>query len=225
MSVESVLRTIAEHWQEIAQVLDDDGRRRLEALAVAVSGGDRDELLDALADVCARSVPLLPDDHPLARELRGQLRFATGGATLTLPAAVLTAFAGIPGRVSRSVDGSDPDDGSGSDVEEARRRLLEVPALSAEEVRRAGQDPDSPDVIRLLDDVGQVRIPAFQFDADRTPISVVLSINHLLGSDEDPWGVADWWLGENAWLDAVPARLIGIVADGVLLGCAEAVLR
>ena len=31
----------------------------------------------------------------------------------------------------------------------------------------------------------------------------------LLDADDDPFGVADWWLGRNAWLEGVPADLIG----------------
>lgn len=46
----------------------------------------------------------------------------------------------------------------------------------------------------------------------------------LLDAAEDPWGVADWWLGANAWLGAVPAQLLGRVADDVLLDAARAVL-
>jgi len=36
--------------------------------------------------------------------------------------------------------------------------------------------------------------------------------------------VADWWLGRNAWLDAIPADLIGQVDDALLVRAARAEL-
>ena len=52
----------------------------------------------------------------------------------------------------------------------------------------------------------------------------MLTINRLLDADDDPFGVADWWLGRNAWLDAIPADLIGQVAAALLVRAARAEL-
>ncbi len=51
---------------------------------------------------------------------------------------------------------------------------------------------------------------------------MVVAVNRLLDADDDPWGVADWWLGANAWLDAVPARLLGTPGEHGLLAAARA---
>ncbi len=51
---------------------------------------------------------------------------------------------------------------------------------------------------------------------------MVLAVNRLLAARDDPWGVADWWLGGNAWLADVPAELLGEVDDEVLVRAARA---
>jgi hypothetical protein len=79
-------------------------------------------------------------------------------------------------------------------------------------------------LIRLERGDGVVQLPAFQFDAAGRPIQIVLTVNRLLGAEDDPWGAADWWLGPNAWLGAVPADLIGQVDENVLLATAKAVV-
>jgi hypothetical protein len=35
-------------------------------------------------------------------------------------------------------------------------------------------------------------------------------------------GPVDWWLGANAWLAAVPADVLGVVNDSVLIATAHA---
>ncbi len=56
--------------------------------------------------------------------------------------------------------------------------------------------------------------PAFQFDEHDRLLPIVAEINELLGAAEDPWGVADWWLSDDASLGARPVDLIaGIRAD------------
>jgi hypothetical protein len=102
--------------------------------------------------------------------------------------------------------------------------LLAAPALTAQQVRENGSDPDSDELIRLTAASGAVRLPAFQFGSDGRPIRVVVKINRLLQADEDPWGVADWWLGANAWLNAVPADLLGQIDDELLTLAARAEL-
>lgn len=56
--------------------------------------------------------------------------------------------------------------------------------------------------------------PAFQFDSEGALVPIVGEINALLGAREDPWGVADWWLGDEPALGARPADLVsGSPAD------------
>lgn len=52
--------------------------------------------------------------------------------------------------------------------------------------------------------------PAFQFDSRRRDIyPEVRAVNHRLGSDEDPWGVASWWVSQHSRLRARPVDLVG----------------
>lgn len=47
----------------------------------------------------------------------------------------------------------------------------------------------------------QFLYPAFQIDLDAGRVDpVVQRVNRLLGADEDPWGVASWWLSPGARL-------------------------
>ncbi|MEU6099112.1 DUF3168 domain-containing protein [Streptomyces flaveolus] len=106
----------------------------------------------------------------------------------------------------------------------ARDRVLEEPVLTAEELRDVfGVEPDEPELIRLRPSEGVEVLPAFQFDGEGRPRPLVLAVNGLLGAAGDPWGVADWWLGPNLWLDAVPATLLGAGLDDQLLAAARAV--
>ncbi|MFJ8694348.1 hypothetical protein [Streptomyces roseolilacinus] len=105
-----------------------------------------------------------------------------------------------------------------------RDRLLAVPALSEDAVRRRGGDPYASGLIRLRGAGGAVRLPRFQFSGGGLPWPVVLEVNALLGADEDPWGAADWWLAGNAWLAASPAALLGAGRDDDLVGAARALV-
>lgn len=83
-------------------------------------------------------------------------------------------------------------------------RLLAAPAINADDVRRRGVSPDDPDLIALDRDDGAVQYPSFQFAPDGGMWDVVRVINRYIWAREDPWGVADWWLGENTWLEGGP---------------------
>ncbi|MEU3661465.1 DUF3168 domain-containing protein [Streptomyces sp. NPDC032940] len=124
-----------------------------------------------------------------------------------------------------SLAGADavPDQEAGT-LRSARDRILEEPALTADDLRDVfGVDPAEPELIRLRPGEGPEVLPAFQFDGEGRPRPLVLTVNGLLGAAGDPWGVADWWLGPNLWLDAVPATLLGAGLDDQLLAAARAV--
>lgn len=93
-----------------------------------------------------------------------------------------------------------------------RTRLLAEPVVAG-----GRQHPDSG-LIWLEDG-----LPRFQFAPDSRVWPVVRTVNGILDADDDPWGVADWWLGRNAWLDAVPADLLGRDRDDDLVAAARAV--
>jgi hypothetical protein len=103
-------------------------------------------------------------------------------------------------------------------------RLLSAPAFSEDEVRDRGQDPWQQHLIRLPREDETVQLPQFQFGEDGQPRAVVLTVNELLLAEDDPWGVADWWLRRNAWIaDAVPAELLGGPSEYALEDLARAV--
>ena len=81
---------------------------------------------------------------------------------------------------------------------------------------------DDAQAAQLSPPGGPEQLPAFQFGLDGQPIPVVVTINRLLEAAADPWGVADWWLGRNAWLNGIPADLLGQVDDALLVLAARA---
>jgi hypothetical protein len=110
-------------------------------------------------------------------------------------------------------------------AEAIRADLLAAPSRSPAEVRAGGGDPDEAGVIRLPASEHDIRLPAFQFDADMRPRAVVVSVNRLLGAEHDPWGVASWWLDGNTWLGDVPADLVGRVSDDAIVAAARSDLE
>ena len=94
-----------------------------------------------------------------------------------------------------------------------RERLLAAPALDADTVLRRGGDPYAPELIRLPGAGGRPRLPQFQFSEGTLPWLVVLEVNTLLDAAHDPWGAADWWLSDNAWVGTAPAALLGTGND------------
>lgn len=68
--------------------------------------------------------------------------------------------------------------------------------------------------------------PAFQFDTRRCDIfPEVRAVNHRLGSDEDPWGVASWWVSQHSRLRARPVDLVGTDRAGDLAAVAATMVE
>ncbi len=68
--------------------------------------------------------------------------------------------------------------------------------------------------------------PAFQFDPGRRAIfPEVVEINELLDAAGDPWGVASWWIGDNARLAERPVDCVGTERAGDLIEAAEALVE
>ena len=64
--------------------------------------------------------------------------------------------------------------------------------------------------------------PLFQFDVERRSVRrVVATVNQLLGSSEDPWGVASWWVSKHAALGSRPCDLVGGQREGELVEAAK----
>lgn len=95
-------------------------------------------------------------------------------------------------------------------------RLLRLPSLSADDVRRNQIDPDSEGLVRLPRPDRAVQYPAFQFTPAGTPWMVVQELNKVLNAASDPWGVTCWWADPHERLGASPADLLGQGRDDLL---------
>ncbi|MFE2109451.1 hypothetical protein ACFXAF_26820 [Kitasatospora sp. NPDC059463] len=224
MVPDELLAELRTHWAEIWALLDESSRDRLRALVE-----DRTADPERLARKIQRlMLAALPDGHPVRELFDDSVRYARGGDEVRIVGAggpgAITIRSGIESllRTATPPDGSSPPDDL-SPPDDADDWLLAADSVSAADYRAGGNDPADPDLIRLTDRQGAVRLPAFQFDdVSGLPRPVVVAVNRLLDADDDPWGVADWWLGTNAWLDAVPARLLGTTGEHALLAAARA---
>lgn len=195
MAVEdAVVRVLGECWEDIWAALDTRLRGELADLVTELSrrtgiGGGVEELAERVERIIESA---LPAGHS-ALDLLDRAREPGDGAQGSwgrLP--------GVPNALSTHVV-----------RQKARDWLLDFSMLTADQVRAQGEDPDRKFLIKLPAPDGQDRLPAFQFGSDGRALDVVLDVNERLDADGDPWGVADWWLGGNAWLNAAPADLIG----------------
>jgi hypothetical protein len=201
---DTMLRAIGRHWATMAPLFSADALALIRALLGRMASGDAWQARDELSGLL---LAVLPDDHPARTAIMAELPAPTLADDWTETARALLARLDL---------------GGGRDVpipEEvafwATRRLLEAPA------RTIGAD--QPGLIHLERHDGGGQWPDFQFGADGGPLPVVITINRILDVGDDPWGAADWWLGRNAWLEGVPALLLGTVADDVLVSAARAV--
>ncbi len=217
MTEHDFLVTLARHWPAVlAELAPDDARRFTELVGQVRTAATSEQAADASYEL-RQLTRKLPRGHPV-RTAASSDRYATGPAALDL-----ADIAAILGDLDLQFGSGDQFQAGDEDDPDAW--LLAAPSLSEQDVRAFGVAPERGGLIRLPgNDTGRPpRLPAFQFGTDGQPVPVVLAVNELLGAGADPWGVADWWLGENAWLGAVPADLIGRVADAVLLQAARAV--
>ncbi|GAA2806642.1 hypothetical protein [Saccharopolyspora taberi] len=206
MNLRHALAALAENWDDVRQRLDSDRYTHLVALVIEFTDEtDAEVSADIAEDIAVLLTDALPAEHRVRRELAApEARFSTGaeqdwrqlGSTLH-DRLLSRGEMEIPGWV------------------------LEAEALDETQLRARGIAVDDPDLL-CIEHAGGDRWPAFQFGSSGQPLEVVRTVNRLLDAADDPWGVADWWLGENAWLDGVPARLLGQVADQTLIDAARA---
>ncbi|WP_405003260.1 hypothetical protein OHV13_01730 [Kitasatospora purpeofusca] len=207
MALTDVLDVLREHWDEVQEYLDETAKAAVVTL-LDTPAVDPERTARRIARLVLAA---LPDGHPVRVPLEDSVRYSravhTGAIDGTAVLRALDLFRG-----PSPIPPEDADDW-----------LLAADSVSAADYRADGHDPADPDLIRLTDRQGAVRLPSFQFDgASGRPLPVVVAVNRLLDADDDPWGVADWWLGANTWLDAVPARLLGTPGEHGLLAAARA---
>lgn len=236
-----LLRAVAEHWAEIFHLADDEQRGRLRGLIDGTAEPDPAEALAALSD---ELLDLLPPDHPVIQVMRTRVMFAGQETDLPDRTDAETKLAGalrwLGGQVlSGNAGHGNPDDDPGSHgplghgpLEAAARddfdrqvedRLLHLPSLSVDDVRRNHADPDDDGLIRLQRPDHVVQLPAFQFTPVGTPWPVVQEVNVVLDAAADPWGVTCWWVDPHEGLAATPADLLGQGHDDLLRRAAAAV--
>jgi hypothetical protein len=231
------LNALTYHWRSVEAHFTSEAAIRFRVLLAQLMTGAVAEQVAATDELAEMMTELLPDGHPVRSSLSAET--VTRSIVVDRPAGDV-AIGDRPadheliaelqrllephmwrlfgpreqGQVLRPEQIAD----------EAEARLLSAPALSADEVRGRGGDPGHQYLIRL-DSMEGDRFPAFQFDAAGQPILLVLHINELLEADDDPWGVADWWLGRHSWFSQTPAESIGEVSDEVLLASARTLVE
>ncbi|HST83455.1 MAG TPA: hypothetical protein VLL08_17120 [Kineosporiaceae bacterium] len=214
MALEDLISALVDHWDDVLAQLPADVATDLNALVhrITTSPDDPDAITDAALELAPLLLTWLPLEHPVAIAARsGGYRLSSGRPGVVIAPA-------LSARLSLILRPEPP--GPEAIWAAARRRLLGVPSLSLAEISARGQNPEQPALIRLERDDGTIQWPDFQFGPDGAPLALVLRINQALNAEQDPWGVADWWLGANAWLDSVPAAAIGVLDDEVLLSVA-----
>lgn len=218
-----LLRAVAEYWDEIQRIADENQQARLRGLIAGTAESDPVEARAALAD---ELMDLLPPDHPLMRVLSRTVMYSGVGQDRQ-DADLADDLRRLSRQVLRAEQqglaaGAQPT-APGEFDQQVEARLLDLPFLSPDEVRRNGADPDDSQLIRLPHPDDTVQLPAFQFTASGEPWPIVKEVNERLDAASDPWGVTCWWVDPHARLEAVPADLLGQDKDGLLRSAAAAV--
>jgi hypothetical protein len=218
-----LLRILADYWPEIEDLAGAEQRERLRGLVTGTAESDPAEARAALAD---ELLDLLPPRHPVIEVLRTGVLFRTGGQA-DYGARLTGSFRWLSMRVIPEPESGWPAHGEpgamGEFDQQVQARLLSLPSLSPDEVRRNDVDPDDRRLIRLPRPDRVVQLPAFQFTAAGKPWPIVREVNERLDAAHDPWGVTCWWVDPHARLEAVPAGLLGQDQDALLRRAAAAV--
>jgi hypothetical protein len=207
MRVRELLAALARQWNDIRVAFDQSQTDRLhELVAALVTEPDPGRLVRTAQQIVDLLTDVLPDGHPLLLILERPNHRLTN---VRNDHAELAAWQPVVAALRLRLPGERPTPTVDEVAEGASAWLLAADSCTEDEVRGRGHDPDDPDLIRLQRPDGSSQWPAFQFAYPE----LVRSINRVLDAADDPWGAADWWLGENTWLSGAPATLIGHVAD------------
>ena len=222
LSYQRSVRALLDHWDDLSGQLSADTLRYLFDLLARFGHVRPEEAAEAAAEIGRLLDKVLPHDGPVRRALDADADGERGGTATAMEDWLELASASL-----QRVEHFDLAAAAAPSPDEVtfwtNRWLLAEAALSKDDLRARGQDPDDRELLRLDRDGGGEQWPAFQFSPNGAPFPLVRAINRILDADDDPWGVADWWLGHNQWLDGVPARMIGQVADDLMVDAARAV--
>jgi TIR domain-containing protein len=210
-----LLAALAGRWSGLREELTPQEFKRLTELVEALAAeAIPSRLVRRAGGVTDHLVDVLPDGHPLLLILEEPaLRLASVTTDHRELAAWQSAVAALRARLPGAPPEPTVDDVAGG----AAGWVLAAESVDERVLRDRGYDPDDPDLLRLTRPGGEAVWPAFQFRQD----GLVRVINRILGVADDPWGVADWWLGEHGWLGGRPAELLGVVDDRVLVQAAR----
>lgn len=219
MGLRHAIHALDDHWLDVRDRLSTAEFDRLTGLVAAFTG----EAIPARSPVAAMAIPrflrrVLPDGHPVLAALeREESRFVVEHDPV-----VLADWLDLAHRLRWRLLGAGRQPTAEEVVEGACRWLLAAPAYDEAQLRAWDQDPDDPDLVRLQRVDGSGQWPEFQFGPDHAVLELVRAVNRILEVSDDPWGVADWWLGAHEQLAAAPAALIGRVEPQVLIAAAVA---
>ena len=219
MGLYHAIETLAADWDVIRAELDDNTVAELRALVTEFVAEPVPEFAAEIAEQIAGLLSdFLPVHHPFRRALGTPENRLSPGTHRSEGA--LTSWLRSSEALRAHVVPADPLPTMDDVRRGAEQWLLAENSLSAAEIREHGQDPEDPDLIRLDREGGGFQWPAFQLDHTGQPLDLVRRVNRILDVADDPWGVADWWLGGNVWLRGVPADLIGRIDDQDLIDAA-----
>jgi hypothetical protein len=222
-----LLKALAEYWDEILGLADDAQREYLGQLVAGAVDPDPVNSRAALADLL---LDLLPPGHPVVPLLSvtmydpGGRSAVAGEEQLARSWSTLRALVLSPDDAAARGRRGVPDRSAARPPELrdfdrlVQGRLLSVPWVSPDELRRRGVDPDGDGLIRLSGPERGVQLPAFQFSSGTgQPWPAAEAVNRLLGAAADPWGVTCWWVDPHAGLGGdPPADLLGRDQDEAL---------
>lgn len=218
MAIEDALAALAQNWADVAGRLSQEQLNQMRDLVADLGGPGHDEAMAEIADLLAET---LPPGHLVIQALfKGDL---SDPATMELTAITEALRREIEEALAAvQVAAAEPRPGEAI-LRHVTDRVLQAPALTANQVRQRGGDPGDPGLIRLEQPDGRPQWPAFQFDPGGGLRPVIRAVNGLLGASADPVAAADWWLSRNSWLGDQPSALIGRIPDDHLIRAARAV--
>jgi hypothetical protein len=219
MGLRHAVRALADHWQDVRGRLSPADFGRLTELVSNFT----DEAIPTRSPAAAMAIPrflhtVLPDGHPVL----AALEIEESRLVVEHDPVLLADWLDLSTVMRSLLLGSDPQPTPQDVARGACRWLLAAPALDESQLRDRGQDPEDPDLIGLERDDGIRQWPAFQFGPDEAGQALVRAVNRILEASDDPWGAADWWLGEHHRLAAAPAELIGSARPHLLIAAALA---